>query len=195
VIDEVKRRAKEHFLSEYVSIIESGEPIFFEEKRDGGEGKATFQSNKPCVRMKAKDQSPLLWAFSNRKCAEGALLTISNDECHLHIVELKSKLSQAEWSKARDQLSGMYLTALATCRVLGISEFNSVICYIGYKQNAMSPENSADPVLIKTFVGTRNPIGKNDEWEAEKMQLPLNAEATIIKAQRDCDQNVDFGGI
>lgn len=194
MISELKKRIMEHFVPQYIYFAENG-PIVFEEKSDGGEGMATFHSNSPCIMIKASNQAPLLWAFSNKKCAEGALLTINNGEFHLHIIELKSKLSRAEWSKAMSQLSGMYLAALATCRVLGINNLNSVVCYIGYKKNAMTVDRSADPVLLKTFVGKSNPVGRNDEWENEKMLLPFNVEAIIRKGQRDSNQNVDFGSV
>ncbi|MCY1369321.1 hypothetical protein D9M69_563550 [compost metagenome] len=145
--------------------------------------------------LKAKDQAPMVWAFSNRQCAEGAFVTFDNDGCRLHILEMKSKLTQSEWAKVIRQLSGMYLTALAACRILGVNEFKSVVCYVAYKEDAMSPSKSADSIFIKTFVGQRNPVGGSDTWSTGSVKLPFGIDASIQKGQRDAHHNVDFGSV
>lgn len=185
-----------HFAPEYVYFVKDNTSFYIEEKKAGGEGKAHFSSAAPCLMIRAKDQAPLVWAFRNRQCAEGAFLSFDADgECRLHILEMKSKLTQGEWAKVMRQLSGMYLSALATCRLLGILEFKSVTCYVAFKEDAMSPAKSADMIFMKTFVGMENPIGGADEWQNEKMELPFATTAEIRKGQRDASHHVDFGAI
>lgn len=190
------KTALAHFVPQYVHFVENHASFNIEEKKAGGAGKAYFSSAVPCLMVKAKDQAPLVWAFKNRKCAEGAFLTFDNDgTCRLHILEMKSKLTQGEWAKVMLQLSGMYLSALATCRILGIFEFKSVTCYVAFKEDAMSADKSADMIFMKTFVGAENPIGGADEWQAEKMELPFAAIAEIRKGQRDASHDIDFGAV
>lgn len=195
MIEECKN-ALAHFVPQYVHLVEGNLSFSIEEKKIGGAGKASFSSTAPCLMIKAKDQAPLVWAFKNRKCAEGAFLTLDDDgSCRLHILEMKSKLTQGKWAKAMLQLSGMYLSALAICRIIGISEFKSVTCYVAFKEDAMSAAKSADMIFMKSFVGVENPIGGADEWQKEEMELPFSATATIRKGQRDAFNDVDFGNV
>jgi hypothetical protein len=190
---ETCKSALEHFVAEYVYIVDEKKLFSIEEKKQGGAGKAFFRSDKPSLVLKAKDQAPMVWAFSNRQCAEGAFVTFDDDGCRLHILEMKSKLTQAEWAKVTRQLSGMYLTALAACRILGVTEFKSVVCYVAFKEDAMSPSKSADSIFMKTFVGRRNSVGGSDAWSTGVIKLPFDTSALIQKGQRDVHHNVDFG--
>jgi hypothetical protein len=184
-----------HFLPTYVSLADDHDRFYIEEKTVGGEGKTFFSSASPCVVIRAKPAGPLLWSLKNGKIGEGAVLTKDDDGYHLHILEMKSKLTQSEWAHALLQFQGMLLTSLATVRLLGVTEVTSVVCYIAYKQEAMSASKSADLVLLKTFVGIPNPVGGEDEWSSEVAELPIVGPARIRKAQRDANNNADFGVI
>lgn len=192
MIDACKTGLK-HFLPEYLYIVDPNVQFSLEEKKQAGAGKAYFSAATPTLVLKARDQAPMVWAFSNKQCAEGAFVTFDDSGCRLHIIEMKSKLTQTEWAKVMRQLSGMYLTALAACRVLGIIDFQDIICYVAYKEDAMAADKSADPIFIKTFVGRRNPMSGSAEWTAESMDLPLGVRAQIRKGQRDQNHDVDFG--
>lgn len=192
---EACRQRLRHFLPEYLWFTEANKQFFFEEKKRGGEGKAFFVSAAPCLIVKANDKAPMVWAFSNRKCAEGAFIKFDHDGCHLHILEMKSKLTQGEWAKVLNQLEGMYLTALAACRVLNIAEFQSVTCYIAFTEDAMAPDQSADMILMKTFVGEENPVGGDDEWSKNQVPLPFDVTAGLKKGLRNAQSNVDFGAV
>jgi hypothetical protein len=189
---EACRKGLAHFAQEYVYLIEGQNSFFIEEMRPLGAGKAFFSASSPFLVIKAKDNTPPVWAFKNRKCADGAFLTFDSDGCHLHILEMKSRLTQGEWAKAMLQLSGMYLTALASCRLLGVFEFKSVTCYIAFKEDAMSSNESADMIFMKTLVGQENPLGGVNEWTSNKIELPFRTMALIQKGQRDGAHNVHF---
>jgi hypothetical protein len=133
--------------------------------------------------------------LKNRKIAEGAILTEDQDGYHLHLLEMKSKLTQGEWAKAILQFEGMHLASIATIRLLGVVDIASVTCYIAYKVDATSPTASADMILMKTFVGQPNPIGGVDSWTTGTLELPLGGTARIVKGQRDANNNIDFGKI
>ncbi len=188
---------REHFLPEFLQFYDAGEEFHFEEKKDQGQGKAFFRSSSPVLKVKAKDQAPMIWSLSNKKCAEGAFITFERDGCKLHIIEMKMKMSHSRWVKALLQLKGMYLTSLAVARLVGISDFMEVICHVAYSEDAMSADKVADPILIKGFVGTENPIGGNNEWTSEKVSLPFGAIAKLNKGVRTNNggQDVDFGTI
>lgn len=171
------------------------EAFHLEELSTSGAGQAYFSAPGGCIVLKAGRAGPLLWSLKNRKIAEGAILTEDTSGYHLHLLEMKSKLTQGEWAKAILQFEGMHLAALAAIRLLGVSEVTSVTCYIAYKDDAMSASESADLILMKTFVGKPNPIGGVDSWTTESLELPLNGAAKIVKGQRDVNNNVDFGQI
>ncbi|MBB5577713.1 MULTISPECIES: hypothetical protein [Rhizobium] len=193
MITEACKTGMLHLSKSFVYYPDHHANFHFEEKNVAGAGKAYFSSNAPCVVMRATNQAPLLWALNNRKCAEGAFVTFDADGCRLHIVEMKSKLTQGTWAKVLLQFNGMYLSALATARILGIESFTSVTCYIAYTEDAMNPDKSADMILIKPFVGVPNPVGGATEWEKERCLLPLNQAATIRKTQRDANNDANFG--
>ncbi|MBD8689341.1 MULTISPECIES: hypothetical protein [unclassified Rhizobium] len=195
MLSDCKISVKKHFLPEYLRFHETPTPFHFEEKKKGGEGKAFFSPKDPCLIMKAKDKAPMIWSFSNRNCAEGAFITFEDDGCRLHILEMKSKLTQGEWAKVLRQLEGMYLTSLAVCRLLGIHDFKEVICYVAYTEDAMSANENADMIFMKTFVGVENPVGGDDEWIVGRLGLPFDVIAKLKKGVRGADKNVDFGQV
>lgn len=184
-----------HVSPDFVWKVAPGSAIQISEKNAAGQGTAEFLPMGDAIVIKAKDQAPVVWALEIRRCAEAAIITLKEDGAHLHVLEMKSKLTQGEWAKAMVQLQGMFLSALAVARLLEIITFQSTTCYIAYTQNAMGPAASADLIMMKTFVGTSNPIGGMQEWTQESMSLPFGTAATIVKGQRDGLGNVAFGGI
>lgn len=166
------------------------------EKAEGGAGGIAFSSASPCVVINTHPNAPLLWALNNRKCADGAFITFEGGLAHLHIVELKSKLATSEWSHATKQFEGMFLTALAACRLLEITTITSVTCYIAYTSDQMAARNSTSPALIKTMVGKANPLNAQSEWEKEEVKLPYSWVAPLKKIQRDpATKNGNFGAV
>jgi hypothetical protein len=185
----------EHLSSDYVWRESAGASIKFAEKQRGGVGEAEFVAANDAIVIKAKDQAPVIWALRVKNCAEGAIITQQGTSYHLHVLEMKSKLTQGEWAKAMLQLEGMFLSAVAVARLAGITDFASATCYIAYVEDAMGPAGSADLIFMKTFVGMDNPIGGVEEWINEVMPLPFGVRAGIRKGQRDADRNVNFGTI
>lgn len=179
-----------HLNKDYVSEV-TGD-FCIEEKDEGGKGKALFYVDNACIVFRTTPKPPLLWALQNRKCADGAFLTFDETGCHLHLVELKSRLTHAEWSHVLLQFEGMYLTSLATCRLLNISSISSVTCYIAFKRDKMSPQESASPILIKPFVGKENPLNGQRSWNNERIELPFESVANLRKGQRDDAGDADF---
>jgi hypothetical protein len=184
-----------HFASEHVHFAEDHSNFFLEEKSPEGAGKTYFATNDPCIVINARPPGPLLWSLKNRKISEGSILTRDENGYHLHILEMKSKLTQTEWAKAVLQFEGMLLTTLAVVRLLGVHEVASVTCYIAYKQAAMGSGQSADMIFLKTFVGMPNPVSGASAWTSEKLELPITGTASIRKAQRDEANNAHFGNI
>ncbi len=189
------REGLDHLSGDYIWPVEEGSSFSIKEVKAGGEGEAKFKASKPTIVIKAKDQSPVVWALKNRKCAEAAMISVEAEYCHLHLLEMKSKLTQSELAKAVLQLEGMYLSALAVSKIIGIDQIASVTCYIGYKENALSPKASADMIMFKTFVGMENPIGAVDEWEEKEIDLPFGMKSSVKAEKRDLNGDVDFGAI
>lgn len=180
---------------DYVWPINAGENVEIVEKKAGGAGIARFLSEHGAIVIKAKDQAPVVWALEVKKCAEAAIISFRDNECHLHLLEMKSKLTQGQLSTALIQLEGMFLSALAVARLLGIVSFATTTCYIAYKEDALNQHQSADMIFMKPFVGMNNPVGGYEDWEAETVDLPLATKAVLRKGQRDGNADIHFGPI
>ena len=180
---------------DYVWPVGPGDDIEIIEKQVGGAGVARFRSESGAIVIKAKDKAPVVWALEVKKCAEAAIISFRDGECHLHLLEMKSKLTQGQLSHALIQLEGMFLSALAVARLIGIMTFASTTCYIAYKEDALNPSESADMIFMKSFVGMNNPLGGYEDWEAETLDLPLSTKAVLKKGQRDAEANIHFGEI
>lgn len=181
--------------SDYVFVADPNTVFFLEETDDAGKGKTFFQSESNVIVLKAHHNPPLVWALKNRKCSEGAIITFNDDGCHLHILEMKSRLDPIEWKKAILQYEGMLLASIAIGKLLSIDRFSSVTCYIALKRDLLTEGVSADPVLLKTFVGKDNPLAGLREWFLEEIPLPFGIVGRLRKAVRDADNNADFGQI
>lgn len=184
-----------HFTPEHVHLAEDHSNFYLEEKSPDGAGKTYFTTDAPCIVINARPPGPLLWSLKNRKISEGSILTKDEHGYHLHILEMKSKLTQSEWTKVILQFEGMLLTSLAVVRILGVKEVASVTCYISYKQSMMSSSKAADLIFLKTFVGMPNPVSGDSAWTSEKLDLPITGVASIRKAQRDEANDAYFGNI
>jgi hypothetical protein len=184
-----------HLSNDYVWSVPAGSDIKIVEKNAGGAGEAIFVSHETAIVIKAKDSAPVIWSLKQLKCAEAAIITKDDAGFHLHVLEMKSKLTQTVWAKALQQLEGMYLSALAVARLVQVTDFVSITCYIAYTEDAMGAQDSADMIMIKTFVGQNNPVGGSEEWISEEMSLPFSTIAAIKKGQRDQNNNVHFGHI
>jgi len=184
-----------HLSSDYVWLQDAGSDFFIEEKSPAGRGRALFSTKSPVFVIKAKDQAPVVWALKNRRCAEAAMISIDGEDCHLHLLEMKSKLTQGEWAKALQQFEGMLLSALAVARILGIENINETTCHIGFKEELVSNSKSADPIFIKGFVGKENPVGGAVDWAVGNIELPFSMMANINKCLRDDNNDADCGRI
>jgi len=187
------RSRYEIFNADYV--FETSNTLEFSEKNKSGAGSAIFQISGTGIVIKSHNNPPLVWSLKIRNCADGAFITFADDEAHLHLVELKSGLSQKDWAHAIEQFRGMYFSSIAAGKLLGIEEFSTIRCYISYKTLKMATLETISPVLIKTLVGKRTPLGGQNEWEKEVIEFPLGHAANLVKSQRDDSGNSDFGQV
>lgn len=183
------------YFSDHYAYVPSQPDFFIEEKSRGGEGKAYFRHDKDCIVLKSGKSGPLLWSLKNGRIGEGAILTHEEDGFHLHLLEMKSRLTQGEWSKAVTQFEGMFLTSVAAIRLLGAIDLQSVTCYVAFRRDDVSNALSADMILMKTFVGMSNPFSGLENWENETVSLPFATTASLKKGLRDEAGDVNFGEI
>lgn len=183
-----------HFHKEFVYEVEAGVPFEVVEKNHGGAGKCSFVSPTGVLFIKSKDGKPPIWAVKNAKCAEASFLnTDASGAGHLHIVEMKSKLTKSEFQKVIDQWRGMLLASLA---ILGIADKprpEKVTVYIAYNSENVSVRDPAQPITLKVMVGGTLQPGV-EEWKDEKVSLFSDVTASIVKGQRT-GGDVDFGTI
>jgi len=70
---------------------------------------------------------------NNSSCADGIIIGIeSNKKAKIYIIELKSKMSAAKWSKVLNQFRGSILRAIAFCNTIGIQEIEEVSLYTSF---------------------------------------------------------------
>ena len=178
---EASRKCLYLFNSDYVNET-SG--IFSVIERDPkGKGAAKFNSGNPCILIRSQKQSPQIWALKQRKCADGAFLTFDDQGSHLHLVELKSKLSLGDWAHALHQFEGMYLTAIAIMRLLEIQAAATVTCYLAAKEDAVTEAEAvtASPTLMKAPVGAVRTFGGLKVWLKDTVSLPFSTSANLVK--------------
>ena len=183
----------QHFNQDYVCEISNRVEIV--ETAESGAGTATFEIDGVAVKIKGHNNSPLLWALSERKCADGAFLTFDNNGTRLHIVELKGHVRPANWPSVKAQFKGMFLTSLAVTKILSIASVYSVTCYIAAQKDGMSVGTTASPTLLKTLVGGTHTLGGREDWETATIELPFGVVANLVKGWRDASGNVNFGQV
>lgn len=140
------------------------------------------------------DQPPLKWA-RNKKCADAALIVESEGGVDIHIVELKSKLTVGEWSKARLQFEGMIFNARALVSVIEVQNVKSITCHISYVRDAINPSETDDPVLLKLPLGELGGLGGAGDWFSGRVRIDGLPEMNLFKWQRDVTTNEANGVI
>lgn len=160
-----------------------------------GKGEARFESAKPCILVKADKQAPLLWALSQRKCADGAIISFDEDGAHFHLIELKGKIKLSTWAYMLEQFEGMFLTSIAVARLLEIQRPIKVTCYTAGTEDRVSQSQSASPTLLKAPVGKARTFGDWEAWNSALINLPYSIEAKLVKGWKDPNGIADFGVI
>ena len=172
------------FNAKYVN--ERTSSVTIAEEETDGAGRIVFTVDKACVEILGiPAKHHFLW-LKEAKCADGAFILFESDEeAHVHIVELKSNLSNKDWITAKGQFAGMFLNVQAARGVLGLADFRSVTCYIAYKSENLSPRETASPIFIKSLLGTPGrQLGGAVDWNKEIIDLPWS-QAKLVKLQRD----------
>jgi len=167
------------------------------EKDAVGAATATFRSAGPCILIVADRQAPIIWALAQRKCADGAFLTFDELGAHLHIVEIKSRVTVSKWASIQHQMEGMYLSSVAVARLLSVQALGSVTCYLAGKEDAVTGARdvSASPTLLKTPVGKAKTFGGLEDWDKSEVQLPYGTKARLVRNWRGAGQVADFGAV
>lgn len=183
----------EHFNSHF--IYESHDTVNVSETHPEGAGTVTFSIAAPAIVLKSRVQAPLLWALQVRNCANGAFITFSDSSNNLHIVELKLVMTSSTWAHAAKQFHGMFLTALASSRILNIPKFGTVTCYVALSEDRVTQTVEQDLILLKTEVGGSRSFGRQEEWDRGFIRLPFGVEANLVKIFRDSSGNASYGPV
>lgn len=164
-----------------------------EETSPGGEAVVKFDNPGAVILIKNfKERAPIEW-LKNKSCADGVLITATNDEVIAHIVELKSKLTFKNWRKAKEQFEGAALNARAVLKILNIAQFDQVVCYISFLTEEISAKNAVNLVHLKTLVGQHAPLGDGGAWMEEKLGFCEIANIPVKKIPRDENTGIGVG--
>ncbi|UWQ53242.1 hypothetical protein [Leisingera caerulea] len=179
---------------DYVFSVSAGTKFEVVEKNKGGAGKCTFESTHNVIFIGARDNAPVVWCLENRKCAEAAFCVVHSDSSSsLHIVEMKSSLTRKEFEKVIEQISGMYLSAIATISIIEAPQPANITAYVAYKADNISTPPSATLITSKTLVGGAELPGAK-EWRTKEITLPHGSKAKLVVGQRVAG-DFDFGTV
>jgi hypothetical protein len=138
------------------------------ETAKGGEGEVTFRVCTPCLHVRIPEE-PVKW-LGTKSCGDSVIFEFINDEVHLHLVELKSKIGAKVLEKIKYQIHGAYLNALAISGVLEFSDFSSVTVHIAYNEDSFSVINNASPILLKMGLGEHRNSDVSD-WIERRIRI------------------------
>lgn len=140
------------------------------------------------------NQPPLKWCLK-KKCADAAIILQKDDVLELHIIELKSKLTLAEWKRAREQFEGMALNAFAMIGALEGRSPDRLICHISFSVDAITRSTITDPVLLKFPVGSLKGLGGLEDWEDQLLDILGRKGVELRKWLRDPHTNEGAGSL
>lgn len=129
---------------------------------------------------------PLRWC-RNRSCADAAIVVSHDDGPILHVVELKSKVTNKEWLKAKKQFEGMALNYMALAGVVEGGVPSKAVFHISYESEIVADSETSDPILLKMSVGSGEVLGEIDDWVSEKVDVLHWQNAELRKIQRGAD--------
>lgn len=168
----------------WATIVSSGE-VEVVETTPSGAAKVVFPVPAPLLYLKHLDnQPPLKWA-ANRRCADGAIAVEAEGQLHLHVVELKSKLSRKDWFGVKQQFEGMIANAIAALAVIGAPRPIEVVCHISYLEETVTSTSTPDIILLKIPLGGTSLIGDVKDWESERVNLFGYLDIPVRKIVRD----------
>ena len=163
------------------------------ERNPAGAGSITFDISRECIEVLAKPSTHHFFWLSEQSCADGAFILFEGDDfVHLHIVEIKSKLTHKGWLTVRKQFSGMFLNSMALCGVIGLPEFKTVTCYIAYATENISSLTTASPVLLKGRLGLSATPFLLEDWVSGRVDAAWASAVPLVKLQRDAAGNANL---
>lgn len=188
MIDDL-RELLSHLNADYA--VERSDIVEVIETAAEGAGTARFEVVGSSLHLRPCRTHQVVW-LKERKCADGAIITFSDDGARIHVVELKSGLSYKKWVDVKSQFEGMYLNALALSKFLGINNVVEVVFYIAFSNENLTKAATASPILLKRLPKELN-IPSVEDWNSSMISMPNAVSGRLVKGQRGPDGNVDFG--
>lgn len=140
-------------------------------------GSVSFTVNSPALQICAHNPGVFCvkW-FQEDKSADGMFITFEADGAHLHVVELKTTMTESKWDRVKRQFDGSRLHAFAFQGISGIEDFVSITVYAAFLNNKMRA-----PILNKPGAvgGTR--LDRAVEWMEGRVTLITGETARLVK--------------
>lgn len=169
---------------DWATIVSSGN-IEVVETVVSGAARVVFTVESPSLHLKHLDNKPPLKWAANRRCADGAIAVEFGDELHLHVIELKSKLTRKEWLGVKQQLEGMIANAIAALAVIGAPRPIDVVCHVSFLDETVTSISTPDLILLKLPVGGSTILGDVEDWKSGRTELFGYTDIQIRKIPRD----------
>jgi len=157
--------------------------------RGRGAGRIRFAVSSPCVAVRLPGQ-PIKW-LTNQKCGDAVIFQFTGDDVHLHVVELKSKMTAGEWIKTKEQVEGAYLNAVAIRSIWELPEFLSVSVHVAYGDDGLVPDRITTPSVLKPGLGSRSSVSVAD-WLSDRIYLGIIGHAHLLRIKRGSDGNAEL---
>lgn len=184
MLDDFKlsRIEKDWYVRQSDGIIEVRERV------DSGEDAVvTFDVPADTLAFFHRDNRVSLRWCKSRNCADAALVVCHEEMPELHVVELKSKLTNKEWVKAKKQFEGMALNYMAMAGVVEGRVPTRAVFHISFGSEVVSEPETSDPVLLKMAVGSGEMLGGIDDWMNERVDILNWPNAELRKIERGDD--------
>jgi hypothetical protein len=154
----IPRKILERIKVEYIAQSET--KLDVAEAEEGGKGRVTFSLSSSCIRVRLPRQ-PIKW-LRNQRSADAIIIQTRGEAVHLHLIELKSKMSASEWLKTKEQSDGAYLNALAIGALWKLPDFASVNLHVAYREDRLRSADVTAPSVLKRGLGERLPVDVSD---------------------------------
>ncbi|MCI7098503.1 MAG: hypothetical protein MR966_06265 [Lachnospiraceae bacterium] len=167
----VKRGSEEAVILEY-----GDQTVYIEELKESGTAHLAVEHCYPVIAFKGLDLNQ--WTYLNYpNASDGLILEFTGDRWRAHIFELKKKVNNAHWAKAKKQFAGTYLYLKMIKGVLDITvDENDILYYVGYRQEEIQEQKNATPIELHRGLHSGNHNMKSTasvEWEKGQTVLQL----------------------
>lgn len=157
----------------------------------GGQGTLTFQLNRLCLMLKIDygtgDNHTHLKYLKQRQHGEAIIIELDDDyrAVRLHIIEMKSRLTEKKWKEVLQKFEGALYDSLAVMGLLGLEWPEAVVFHVAYTQDGLTTTPS--PSIAKAIPNPLSPELR--QWHYNAVNISWLEKAPLSRILRDENGN------